>query len=126
MGNGRQVSRETSGIKVETVERPWGSFQILYQSPNLWVKILTVNPGEAISLQYHEARTEHWVPLESGLRGTINGSQVDLARNVRYAVPVKVLHRISNPTDAAISVIEVATGAPDETDIVRVSDKYDR
>jgi len=111
---------------MRTVVRPWGTFQIIYQTHNYWTKILTVNPGESLSLQYHEKRFEFWTPLAEGLTGVINGTTVDLVPGTRYDVPRFVLHRISNHGTVPVSLIEVATGVPDEKDIVRVNDKYGR
>lgn len=106
--------------------RPWGTYIVIYKDTTFWTKILTINPGQSLSLQYHDARTEFWYPLAPGLTGRINGSVLDLQAFVRYDVPVRVVHRIKNPTEQPISVIEVAIGLPDEDDIVRIADNYGR
>lgn len=108
-------------------ERPWGSYEVLFSSPDYWTKILYVNPGEALSLQYHAYRHEVWTPLDEGLTAKINGSEsIDLVPGVRYDVPNNVLHRIYNRSSKVVALVEVAFGFPDETDIVRVNDKYGR
>lgn len=113
-------------LDLKFVNRPWGQYSLLYQSHDYWTKIIIVNPGESLSLQYHENRAEYWTPLDDGLRGVINGSMIQLQTGKRYDVMRNVLHRVTNPTDYRISFIEIATGRPDESDIIRVRDKYGR
>ena len=45
-------------------DRPWGTFEVLREQNNYKVKVLTVNPNEKLSLQYHRHRSEHWVVVE--------------------------------------------------------------
>lgn len=106
--------------------RPWGQYTTIYQTNNIWVKLIDINAGESLSLQYHRWRAELWVPLEAGLRGVINGNILDLRPDMRYDIPINVVHRITNPTDRNIGVVEVAIGMPEETDIIRIHDKYGR
>lgn len=113
-------------LQLLTVERPWGWFQVIYQSTDYWTKLISVKPGESLSLQYHEQRAEFWTPLDHGLRGVINGTILDLEVGVRYDVMQNVLHRITNTTEWHAQLIEVATGHPTEDDIVRIQDNYGR
>ena len=46
------------------VYRPWGSFETLHLAPRSQVKMIEVNPGAALSLQYHHKRAEHWVVVD--------------------------------------------------------------
>lgn len=47
--------------------RPWGSWEVLATGHGYVVKRLHIQPFQAISLQRHEHRTEHWhVVLGSG------------------------------------------------------------
>ena len=107
-------------------ERPWGNFTLLYQSDVSWVKVLEVNPGQSLSLQYHEERTETWVPEETGLHAEIGDVSLVLEAGEQYTVGIRQTHRISNPTDKPIRLVELATGRPDEYDIVRLEDTYGR
>lgn len=115
-----------NSLQLKSVHRPWGWYEVIYASPSFWTKLITVKPGESLSLQYHEDRTEYWTPIDEGLRGVINGSMLDLEVGVRYDVMPNVIHRVTNPTDYYCQFIEVATGSPREEDITRVQDKYGR
>lgn len=115
--------------KTEVVERPWGNFSTVFSDYDTTVKILTINPHEALSLQYHEHRDEFWTLLDAGARPvlTINGQVLTMEAGVVYSVPRRVLHRISNPSwQTPVRILEVAKGHFDESDIVRVHDKYGR
>jgi mannose-1-phosphate guanylyltransferase/mannose-1-phosphate guanylyltransferase/mannose-6-phosphate isomerase len=46
------------------MHRPWGSFETLHLAQRSQVKIIEVNPGAALSLQYHHKRAEHWVVVD--------------------------------------------------------------
>lgn len=108
------------------VFRPWGSFITIYQAPGYWTKIISVDPGEYLSLQYHQNRAEFWYPLDEGLRGVIGDDTIDLVPGTRYDVMKNAVHRISNVSLHSARLIEVATGNPTEDDIIRIHDKYGR
>lgn len=109
-----------------TNQSPWGSWELVYTSPETTVKILRVVPGGMLSLQTHEKRSEHWTPLDQGLACQIDGATYEMQPGVRYDVPVGTMHRIWNPSDTEVAVVEVITGEYDEHDIVRLHDIYDR
>lgn len=106
--------------------RPWGAFGVFYESEKTWTKLIYIYPGESLSLQYHHNRSERWVALDPGVRARIRNETLDLSPGTCYTVPKETLHQLSNPTDKTVRVLEVAIGAVDENDIVRVSDKYGR
>lgn len=106
--------------------RPWGSFEQFVLNQNVTVKILTVLPGEQLSLQTHAARGELWkildVPLEitAGDRTWVEQPAGDVW------IPCGTAHRIANPSEVAGRVLEVAFGDFDEDDIQRLDDAYGR
>jgi len=110
-----------------TVHRPWGTYTVLEEGPRFKVKRIVLKPHASISLQYHNRRSEHWVVLE----GT---AEVDDGDNTRIVntnestyIPVKKPHRLSNPTDKELTIIEVQCGDYlGEDDIVRITDIYGR
>lgn len=113
--------------EIEAYDRPWGWYQIVYSDENYWTKIVYLAPGHAISLHLHYSRTEHLTPLDGGGKIIMNGSgALDLLPGLRYTVSPRLLHRLYNPTDHVIRFVEVGVGQLNETDIVRVNDKYGR
>ena len=113
-----------SGI-VEDV-RPWGRFRRFPHEDAGSIKIITVEPGGRLSLQYHERRAEFWVVLDAGLEITV-GDRVWLAApNEEIAIPRRVAHRARNIGTTAARFMEIWIGRSSESDIVRLSDDYNR
>lgn len=124
MGIGRQVPRQVRPVKTEI--RPWGHFNIVHETLMFWTKVIVINPGQSLSLQYHNYRSEFWTPLNSGLHAVIGDDELELLVGNRYDVRAGIVHRIMNPTENICTLIEVATGFPDEDDIIRLEDAYGR
>ena len=109
------------------VNRPWGSFRGLHGGPGYQVKQLKVNPGAAISLQYHNQRAEHWVVVGGTARVRCGEDEIVLAANQSTYIPLGAEHRLENPGDEPLVVIEVQMGDYlGEDDIVRLEDRYGR
>lgn len=106
--------------------RPWGEFEVLYADENQWTKILWIHPGQAISLQKHLHRTEIWVPMTSNLKALIGGETLVLTPWGRYTVEAGTPHSLANTGSYTAALIEIATGQPDENDIIRIADLYGR
>jgi mannose-1-phosphate guanylyltransferase/mannose-6-phosphate isomerase len=109
------------------VFRPWGSFDSLENAQGFQVKRLTVLPGAILSLQLHHRRAEHWVVVAGTARITLDDKVFDLGVNEHTFIPVGARHRIENPGDQLLHIIEVQIGDYlGEDDIVRFEDKYGR
>lgn len=110
-----------------TVQRPWGSYTILEDAPDCKVKRLVVKPGQVLSLQLHHRRSEHWTVVQGTAKVRIGEREFLLQRNESAYIPVETLHRLENPTDQDIALIEVQCGDYfGEDDIVRLEDVYGR
>ena len=46
------------------IKKPWGTYQVLEEGNNYLVKNICVLPGEKLSLQSHNHRSEHWIVNE--------------------------------------------------------------
>ena len=77
------------------VYRPWGFFETLHLGPGTQVKLIEVNPGAALSLQYHHKRAEHWVVVSGeasvvrisaagSLDATFGGGSIPLGSGPRW------------------------------------------
>ena len=109
------------------VERPWGSYERLDSGEGYQVKRLSVKPGEALSLQMHRCRFEHWVVVRGTAKVTRAGEQFLLTENQSIDIPVGVAHRLENPGSSPLEVVEIQSGSHlDEDDIVRYEDRYNR
>ncbi|MBT4426947.1 MAG: cupin domain-containing protein, partial [Rhodospirillaceae bacterium] len=109
------------------VVRPWGAFEGLRHGPGFQVKLLTVNPGAGISLQYHNKRAEHWVVVAGRARVTRDAETLELNANQSTFIATGVHHRLENPGSEPLHVVEVQSGDYlGEDDIVRIEDRYGR
>jgi mannose-1-phosphate guanylyltransferase/mannose-6-phosphate isomerase len=117
----------TEHVNHRRVHRPWGTYDVLDSGPGFQVKRLTIDPGASISLQMHRQRAEHWVVVAGTARVT-RGDEVFLLRENESAyVSQGTRHRIENPTDDPLQIVEVQTGGYlGEDDIVRYHDHYAR
>ncbi|HZP68159.1 MAG TPA: mannose-1-phosphate guanylyltransferase/mannose-6-phosphate isomerase [Rudaea sp.] len=111
----------------QTVHRPWGSFTVLEDGSDCKVKRLTVKPGQVLSLQMHHRRSEHWTVVDGTAKVRVGDEEFLLGRNESTYIPMGTLHRLENPTDTDIHLIEVQCGDYfGEDDIVRLEDRYGR
>jgi mannose-1-phosphate guanylyltransferase/mannose-6-phosphate isomerase len=109
------------------VFRPWGSYDSIDADDGFQVKRLIVNPGAVLSLQKHARRAEHWTVVRGAARITLDDKEFDLNVNEFTYVPIGAVHRIANPFDEPVHIIEVQCGDYlGEDDIVRLEDKYGR
>ncbi len=113
--------------KLEEDHRPWGYYRVLADEPDHKVKRIVVYPGQRLSLQRHQRRSEHWYIIEGRAIVTRNDEEIPVESGISLDIPVGSWHRISNPGQADTVFIEVQTGDYfGEDDIERAEDDYGR
>jgi mannose-6-phosphate isomerase-like protein (cupin superfamily) len=106
---------------------PWGYFQVIEESVGYKVKRLVVEPGKRLSLQKHAHRSEHWVVVAGIAEVTVGDDTRRLATNQSAFIPLGGIHRLANPGEDLLIVIEVQYGDYlGEDDIERLADDFDR
>jgi mannose-1-phosphate guanylyltransferase/mannose-6-phosphate isomerase len=109
------------------VYRPWGSYEGIDAGGRFQVKRLSVKPGAQLSLQMHHHRAEHWVVVKGTARVTCGDQVFSLHENESTYIPMGEKHRLENPGNIPLEVIEIQSGSYlGEDDIVRFEDVYDR
>jgi mannose-1-phosphate guanylyltransferase/mannose-6-phosphate isomerase len=109
------------------VFRPWGSYEGIDAGSRFQVKRLTVKPGASLSLQMHHHRAEHWVVVTGTARVTCGDNIFNLHENESTYIPIGEKHRLENPGNIPLEIIEIQSGSYlGEDDIVRFEDVYDR
>ena len=122
----RAAGREPA-TQARQVRRPWGSYESVVSGEGFQVKQITVAPGCKLSLQSHAHRAEHWVVVSGVALATIGDDEVLVKANESVFIPQGARHRLANPGDQPLSVIEVQSGHYlGEDDIVRFEDDYAR
>jgi mannose-1-phosphate guanylyltransferase len=110
-----------------TVARPWGAYTVLLETPLFKIKRIEVSPGGSLSLQRHKRRSEHWVVVEGRARVTRGDETFDVARDESTFIPAGEKHRLENPGDVPLVLVEVQCGDYlGEDDIERFDDRYGR
>ena len=110
-----------------TENRPWGTYTVLQKETNYLVKRIEVFPGESLSLQSHEHRSEHWTITTGTAEVQVKDNIQTLTRNQSIHIPKGAKPRLTNPGSDSLIIIEVQIGDKlDEDDITRYEDKYDR
>lgn len=112
---------------IRRVEKPWG-YELIFAHTERYVgKILHVNSGQALSLQYHEVKDEtlYLTDGEVELQVEENGNLVRtlLRGGDSYRIQPFTKHRMI-AGDHGCDIIEVST--PELEDVVRLEDRYGR
>lgn len=111
------------------VPKPWG-YEIWWARTERYVgKILHVNKGESLSLQYHNIKDET-ILMQSGLLLFETGQKGDPGPLQRlemkpgdvFHITPGTLHRMTALEDS--DLVEVST--PETDDVVRLEDRYGR
>lgn len=111
---------------VSHVPKPWG-YELIFAHTDRYVgKILHINRGESLSLQYHEMKDETLYVVEGELKLTIEHDgdrrELSLRKGEAFHIPPRLIHRMEALVDT--DVAEVST--PELQDVVRLEDRYGR
>ncbi|HEU4585660.1 MAG TPA: cupin domain-containing protein [Gemmatimonadaceae bacterium] len=112
--------------EVKVVPKPWGH-EIIWAHTDRYVgKVLHINAGHALSVQYHERKDEtvyllsgeliYWVKVDGEMR------DMKLKVGEAFRITPGTVHYMEAVTDC--DVLEAST--PDLDDVVRLSDRYGR
>jgi mannose-1-phosphate guanylyltransferase/mannose-6-phosphate isomerase len=109
------------------VYRPWGSYDSVDAGEGFQVKRITVYPSARLSLQSHQQRAEHWIVVRGSALVTRGKDTFLLNENESTYIPPGTRHRLENPREQDLVLIEVQTGNYlGEDDIVRYEDDFNR
>ncbi len=106
--------------------RPWGRFEQFTHNEVSTVKLISVLPGQRLSLQVHEHRDELWVVTHGPVTAQVGDEVTTVQAGERVWIPRGVNHRLGNEGAQEAQVLEVAFGTFDEADIERLEDDYAR
>jgi mannose-6-phosphate isomerase-like protein (cupin superfamily) len=111
---------------IQHVPKPWG-YELIFAKTGRYVgKILHINRGESLSLQYHQVKEETLYVVSGELRLTIeydgDRRELPLRKGESFHIPPLLIHRMEAVADT--DVAEVST--PELQDVVRLEDRYGR
>jgi len=124
----KNISKNQTKFRKGIIEdhRPWGKFRSYPHKYAGSIKLITINPDESLSLQYHNQRSEFWVILDKGLEVTVGEKVWQTQKNEEIFIPIKIPHRVKNIGKHPSRIMEIWIGNSDEEDIVRLEDIYGR
>ena len=109
------------------VHRPWGWYDSIDEGGRFKVKRIQVKPKASLSLQKHHHRAEHWIVVKGTAEITRGQETLLLTENQSTYIPLGEVHRLANPGEIPLEIIEVQSGSYlGEDDIVRLEDNYGR
>ncbi len=111
--------------EIDYVERPWGYFKQYANNEDVTVSLMSVKPGQRLSLQSHTGRAELWIVLDDGAQVQINDDIIHPNAGDELWIPANAKHRLSS-AGPTVRVLEVAFGNWQQTDITRYDDDYAR
>ena len=122
------ASLDRWGFDVRRVDKPWGYELIWALTEDYAGKLLSVNAGHQLSLQFHQQKDESWYVLEgraelefAGAGEKATSSEV-VTPGAAFRITPGTVHRIRALEDTL--VLEVST--PHLDDVVRLEDVYGR
>jgi mannose-6-phosphate isomerase len=115
-----------ANLPVKRVPKPWG-YELIFAKTERYVgKILHINRGESLSLQYHEIKEETLFVVAGELKLTIeidgDRREFPLRAGEAFHIAPRTIHRMEAIEDT--DVAEVST--PELDDVVRLEDRYGR
>lgn len=111
---------------VKFVERPWGSFLQYASNAECTVSLMSVLPGQRLSLQSHTGRAELWIVMDDGAKIVLGEHEKTYRAGDEVWIPANEKHRLSCAGEAPVRVLEVAFGNWQQEDIRRYDDDYRR
>ena len=102
--------------KAPKTERQWGYYRVLHEVPGMKVKELTVNPGESLSMQRHQSRSEFWIVSEG--QATVNRATplnfdlppAELNKHDQLHIVKQEWHQLTNPYSHPLKIVEIQYG----------------
>ena len=108
------------------VERPWGSFKQFAHNHDCTVSLMTVLPGQRLSLQSHSGRAELWIVIDEGAVVQVGEEERVCHAGDEIWIRANEKHRLSCTGKKSVRVLEVAFGNWQQEDITRYADDYRR
>jgi mannose-6-phosphate isomerase len=118
---------EFGRAETSRVEKPWG-YELRWAITDRYAgKVLHINKGEALSLQYHELKDEFQYVITGAVDMELGGPDGSLTKHRMHAgdtlhITPGTRHRLTAVEDT--DIFEVST--PEMDDVVRIEDRYGR
>jgi mannose-6-phosphate isomerase len=110
-------------ISAHSGERYWGSVDVIEEGESYRISRVEIKPKHGIKPQIHYHRNEHWVVVSGVAKVTCGSEEKLLTRNQSTFVPAATLHKVENPGQIPLVILEIQNGEYlGEDDIERPSE----
>ncbi|MBU3923654.1 MAG: mannose-6-phosphate isomerase [Nanoarchaeota archaeon] len=109
---------------MKEVKRPWGEEKHFIKNKKCTVKVLSVSPGQRLSLQKHAYRVERWYFLTDGY-AQLGKKVLKFKKGDFVSVDKGKAHRLV-AKGKRVDVLEISEGKFLQSDEVRLEDDYGR
>jgi mannose-6-phosphate isomerase-like protein (cupin superfamily) len=106
-------------------KRRWGTENRFIYNTKCTVKILNIMKKEQISVQYHHKRDEFWHVICGKAKIRKGNKWFTAERGDSFWLPAKTIHSVIGIAPET-RILEICQGEFEQTDIVRLEDKYGR
>jgi len=126
MNQAKNDGPRSGSVDVRNVPKPWGHETIWAHTDRYVGKILHINAGQALSVQYHNKKDETVHLLNGDLIYRVKlGDELEdmrLTQGQSFRITPGTVHQMEAITDC--DILEVST--PELDDVVRLQDRYGR
>jgi mannose-1-phosphate guanylyltransferase/mannose-6-phosphate isomerase len=92
------------------VRREWGSYETLSQGEGFLTSLIVVKPGAALRPRKQSYRSSHWIVVNGAVEVTVGDQTTQLRENDSIFIPAGTMHRLANPSEEPLQLIEVSCG----------------
>jgi mannose-6-phosphate isomerase len=108
------------------VEKPWGHELIWAKTLRYAGKILHVEPGHVLSLQYHNTKDESIYVLTGEIILRLEQGGTLIERRVRQGEAFHIAPKTVHQFEAVVATDLLEASTPELDDVVRLKDRYGR
>jgi mannose-6-phosphate isomerase len=109
---------------MKIIDKPWG-YEVLWSKTDKYAgKLIHINKGQKLSLQYHNVKDETIYVLKGTLYLVYHHDVIEMNPGDSQHIPAGVTHRMIAPEHCDVELMEVST--PELDDVVRLQDEYGR
>jgi len=108
------------------VEKPWG-YELIWARTDRYVgKILHIEPGHVLSLQYHNKKDESIYILAGEIILRFQQGETLIERRMRQGEAVHITPKTVHQFEAVVASDVLEASTPEIDDVVRLKDRYGR
>ncbi len=108
------------------VEKPWGHELIWARTDRYVGKILHIEPGHVLSLQYHIRKDESIYVLTGEIILRLQQADTLIERRMREGEAFHIQPRLVHQFEAVVASDLLEASTPEIDDVVRLKDRYGR